>query len=183
MRTLTELNYDEFKAVVENNRTLTELAFDNAIEDIDLYVSDILDGIPKAAHYDIGYCGSWLDLNNCKYSEIVKWIEGIQRMYYFLPDNFPVDELLKKYARYAEMVEDADIGYIEPKEKDYNYCEENAAKILDDITTALVREFRACYDISSEDEIRMAYEMEIFDDYYLDESENVWQHRNDLMVS
>lgn len=164
---LSELNFEDFKKVVENNNSLMDIVRREADEDAYIWVDEILHTIPKGAKYEIsGFCYSYVKLNGCTVSDILEYINALQYSYCVFSDE--VISLLSKYEEYSNVMEED--GYtINVNYDDYHYMDCKCDEIREKIEKELCDYLVSFYEYDDEYAIESAYECERLDNLDYDE--------------
>lgn len=173
MRTLNDLTKEELTQVIENNPT-----FANSVRDmcLDYYgpayckVDEYLQGVPRTAEYSIDGYSDYFRFrtnNGNDLTEIADYCEKLQHDYCFFGDDDNAINSIEKLKKYAAVILEAENGYINMKDKDYNklfaICETLAAFYAETIKQYCGDEYRYFHDI--ENCIDYCMEMEQLEEY------------------
>lgn len=179
---LTEMTMEEFEKVFNDHSEIQAAAYDIAIDGAneDVYY-EVISAFPKKARYNIGYNDRcYVDLYPCVYDEVLEMIETLDRNFCVFQDITEKDR--QRYARYSEMILDADFGSINPDYDDYHYCScwlDDFRKKIEKILTDFAVGF---YDLDYSYVMESAFDCEWFSDYYQDENGNIYQERADRLI-
>lgn len=174
--------YEHFEEVFKASSKLQEIASDYCMESAFFWVDEYLHNFPKKGDYSIDTCGySYVSFDNCNPEDVIDYLETLQHDYCFFNEEEYAKhiEVLK---RYSPVLEDAECGYIEVKEKDYNFMLEKAteaeAYFKETIVKQLLAEYEQFYDVDNL--FTYASEMEIFENLYIDEYGDICEDREPL---
>lgn len=164
---LSELNFEDFKKVVSNNKSVMDIVYRNADESAYLWCDEILHNIPRAARYEISGCSySFVNLKSCKASDILTYVNNLQYAYCVFSDD--TMSLLAKYEEYSEVMEEdgytKNIAY-----DDYYYMDCKCDEIREKIEKELCDYLTSFYDYNDDYAIEEAYETEALDNLDYDE--------------
>ena len=179
---LTDMTREDFEKVFNDHSEIQNAAYDIAIDlaNDDLEY-EVISALPKKARYEISSYGrSYIDLYPCVYDEVLEMIETLDRNFCVFQDITEKDR--QRYARYSEMILDADFGSINPDYDDYHYCScwlDDFRKKIEKILTNFAVGF---YDLDYSYVMESAYDCEWFSDYYQDENGNIYQERADRLI-
>lgn len=152
------------------------------MESASFWVDEYLHNFPKKGDYSIDTCGySYVSFDNCNPEEVINYLETLQHDYCFF-DEEEYTKRIEIIKRYSPVLESADNGYIEVKEKDYNFMLEKATESEDYFKNALVKQLLDEYEQFYNIDNLFSYvsEMEIFENLYIDEYGDICEDREPL---
>ena len=172
---MSELNYEDFKKVVEGNEGLCYKLYEYTCEDANLWIEEVLHDIPSGVRYEISDYGySYIKFGTCDKEEVAEYLNKINRMYCIFCDDdkeelAKVEEELNKFAKYWNLADEAECGYINMTNRDYDNVCEIAVSIMEKYEEALVKYLVSFYEADLDYQIEAAYNCEWFDNLDYDE--------------
>lgn len=184
---IEDMTREELREVFDNNNSLRGEAWQNAVESVDSWISDYLQGIGRAADYSIGTYGhNYMTVKNIP--EFLEWVQACNNsfgIFYDLERDKP-ENVAKLCEKAEELHEKSDYGvyskrdgcYYDLSDDDAERVENRLDEILELFTDAFLDMCRREYDYFDDNENLFSYWLEeiygglgFWDEYYLDTDE------------
>jgi len=169
MNRLDDLTHEELKKVIELNPKFVDRCRDYCT---DIYgpaycwVDEYLHNAPDGVDYSISGCCDYLTFSGANFCDLLTWFKQLQHDYEFIYPQDEANAYISILERYSDILDNADLGYISVKAKDYDYmngkCDEAAEYFRAAILERLSSEYTYFTD-SPENCIEYCNEMEYND--------------------
>lgn len=158
---IEDMTREELREVWENNSKLREEVFQDAISDIDFWISEYLQGIGRAADYSIGTYGhNYMTVKNIP--EFLEWVQACNNsfeIFYDLERDKP-ETVAKLCEKAEELHEKLNYGvyskrdgcYYDLSDDDAERVENRLDEILELFTDAFLDRCRREYDYFGDNE-------------------------------
>lgn len=175
-------DYENFEQVFKASEKLQSIASDYCMESASFWVDEYLHNFPKKGDYSIDTCGySYVSFDGCEVQEVIDYLETLQRVYGFFNDE-EYNQHIDIMKRYSPVINAADYGIIEVKQKDYNFMLDKATEaekyFKNTIVKQLLDEYEQFYNVDNL--FDYASEMEVFSEFYIDELGDICEDRPPL---
>lgn len=175
-------DYEYFDKVFRDSEKLRSMAYDYCIENASFWVDEYLHGFPARGDYSVGVWGyCFISFDDCKWEDVAAYVEKLEKDFgFFYSEEY--EKQLANFKKYAPIIELADLGYIEPKEKDYNYMVSVASAAVEWFQTYILDRLLEEYKQFDDPENCKQYclEMEYFDNLYIDEYGDICEDREPM---